>query len=342
MKETIDAIRLEFQADRSAATCLKEVEELRLKYTGKKGLVPAQMQKLRDVPAESKKEAGALVNSLKMAIDEELDLLQAQFLEKEEALKLASEHIDITLPGRREWLSSKHPVQQVLDEITDIFVSMGFSVYKSPELETDYYNFDVLNFQPDHPAKDMQDTFYVNPSVLLRTHCTSFQGHAMQTLKPPLRLISPGRCFRNEDVSSRSHVFFDQVDGLYIDEKVSMQDLTATMSEFVRKLFKKDVAVRFRTSYFPFVEPGVEVDVGCLLCDAKGCSVCKYTGWLEILGAGMVHPEVLRNCGIDPEKYTGYAWGMGVERQLMLRYGINDIRLLFENDLRFLSQFPAV
>lgn len=342
MKEAIDLLYREFQDDKKPISSLKELEELRLKYTGKKGLVPAQMQKLRDVPPEQKKDAGKWVNDLKVMIDQELDALQTQFLEKEEKEKLAREHIDITLPARKEWLSSKHPVQQLLDEITDIFVSMGFSVYKSPELETDYYNFDVLNFQPDHPAKDMQDTFYVNPSLLLRTHCTSFQGHAMQTLKPPLRLISPGRCYRNEDVSSRSHVFFNQVDGLYIDEKVSMVDLTATMSEFVRKLFKKDVAVRFRTSYFPFVEPGVEVDVGCLLCDAKGCAVCKYTGWLEILGAGMVHSEVLRNCGIDPEKYTGYAWGMGVERQLMLRYGITDIRLLFENDMRFLSQFTAV
>ncbi|HXF29063.1 MAG TPA: phenylalanine--tRNA ligase subunit alpha [Chlamydiales bacterium] len=342
MKEKIDAIKEQFKQEIPAIGSMKELEELRSKYLGKKGLVSLQMQELRNVAPEMKREAGKWVNDLKVACEEEIQRLQDKFQEAEEKVQLANETIDVTLPGRRRPLSSKHPVQQVMDEIIDIFISMGFSVYQTPEVETEYYNFDVLNFQPDHPAKDMQDTFYIEPGVLLRTHCTTFQGHAMQTMKPPLRLINPGRCFRNEDVSMRSHVFFNQVDGLYIDEKVSFQDLVATMTEFVQKLYHKEVPVRFRTSYFPFVEPGTEVDVQCVLCAGSGCSVCKHTGWLEILGAGMVHPEVLRNCGIDPEKYSGYAWGMGVERQAMLRYGINDIRLFSENDMRFLNQFVQV
>ena len=230
----------------------------------------------------------------------------------------------------------------MLDEITDIFVSMGFTVALGPEIETEYYNFDVLNISPDHPARDMQDTFYVAPGMVLRTHTSNVQGRVMENTNPPIRIICPGRVFRNETIDASHHVFFHQVEGLYVDVGVSLQDLLSLLSDFVRKLFKKHVEVRLRPSYFPFVEPGVELDMSCLLCEGKGCATCKHTGWIEVLGAGMVHPQVLRNVGLDPEKYTGYAWGLGVERMVALRSGIRDIRLFAENDMRFLSQFYAV
>lgn len=342
MREAIDEIKKQFDSELLKAQSLRELEELKIQYLGKKGLVSQQMKWLRDVPPEKKPEAGKWINDLKVAVEAALSEAEALFCEREESLKLKSEHIDVTLPGRRGRFGSKHLITKTIDEIVDIFVSMGFSVQSAPEIETEYYNFEVLNFPPDHPARDMQDTFYVEPGVLLRTQTTNFQGRLMESVKPPIRAICPGRVYRNESISARSHVFFHQVDGLYVAEKVSFQDLVSTISEFIKKLFQRDVQVRFRPSFFPFVEPGTEVDVECLICGGCGCPICKYSGWLEILGAGMVHPQVLRNVGLDPEKYTGYAWGMGVERTMLLRYGIKDIRLLAENDMRFLSQFPSI
>ncbi len=342
MKEIIDEIRQAFDKDAEACKSVKEIEELKIKYLGKKGQVPALMQHLRNVAVADKPEFGKLVNDLKVYVEKALERSELFFSEKEEASKLSQESIDTTLPGRQKVLASKHPISAMIDEIVDTFISMGFSVVESPEIETDYYNFEVLNFPPDHPARDMQDTFYIEPNVLLRTHATTFQGRLLETMKPPLRVICPGRVYRNETISIRSHVFFHQVDGLYVAENVSFQDLISTMSEFIRKLFHKDVSLRIRPSYFPFVEPGCEIDMACLVCEGKGCALCKNSGWLEILGAGMIHPQVLRNCGLDPEKYSGYAWGLGVERLILLRYGITDIRLFAENDMRFLAQFPSL
>ena len=342
VNEQIAVIQKEFEKDLRAASSVKDLEALKIKYLGKKGLVSEQLKALRTIPEAERPQFGKNVNDLKVAIEERLENTLTDALLKEESSKVSSETIDITLPGRRRPLGSKHPVTRALDEIVDIFVSMGFSVHTGPEIESEYYNFEILNFSEDHPARDMQDTFYIEPGVLLRTHTSPVQGRIMEKTKPPIRIISPGRVYRNESVSARSHVFFHQVEGLYINEGVSFQDLIVTLTEFLNKLFKREVEVRYRPSYFPFVEPGTEVDIACLACNSKGCNLCKYSGWLEICGAGMVHPQVLRNAGLDPEKYTGYAWGLGIERTMLLLYGINDIRLFAENDLRFLQQFPSV
>jgi len=260
--------------------------------------------------------------------------------EEERKTSFQKEWIDISLPGRRSFLGRIHPIQQVMQKILDIFIGMGFSVQLGPDVDTDYYNFEGLNFAEDHPARDMLDTFYLGRGLLLRTHTSNVQVHAMEDFSPPLRIVAPGRVFRNEDISARSHVFFHQIEGFYVDKNVSFADLFATMNEFLKKLFGESVVSRFRPSYFPFVEPGMEVDIRCTACKGSGCRICKQTGWLEILGCGMVHPNVLRKGNIDPEIYSGYAWGMGIERQAMLHYDIPDIRLFTENDLRFLSQFP--
>lgn len=342
VKETIESLKLQFTGELAACTTAQAVETLRVTYLGRKGFVQELLKGLKDVPPSEKPLVGKYVNDLKAQIEECLENAKKNLSLQEEEKRLASETIDYSLPGRRKSIGSKHPVTRVIDEMIEIFVSMGFSVQYAPEIESEYYNFDVLNMGPDHPARDMQDTFYVAPETVLRTHCSNIQGRIMERQNPPIRVISPGRCFRNESISSRHHVFFHQIDGLFVDEAVSLQDLNATLSHFLRSFFKKQVPVRMRPSYFPFVEPGIEMDIGCLNCEGSGCTLCKHSGWLEILGAGMVHPQVLRNVGIDPEKYTGYAWGLGVERIVLLRYGITDIRLFSENDLRFLEQFPSV
>lgn len=342
MNESIDTIKEQFLCDLKAASSVKDLEALKVKYLGKKGLVSEQLKNLRLVPDSERPKFGKIVNDVKIEIENRIEERLQALLSEEIANRISTETIDITLPGRKRFSGSKHPVNQVMDEIVDIFISMGFSVHTGPEIETEYYNFEVLNFEEDHSARDMQDTFYIAPGVLLRTHTSNVQGRVLEKAKPPIRIVCPGKVYRNETISARCHVFFHQVDGVYVAENVSFQDLTATLSEFLNKLFKKQVKVRYRSSYFPFVEPGVEVDIECLLCEGKGCSICKFSGWLEILGAGMIHPQVLRNVGLDPEKYTGYAWGLGVERILLLRYGINDIRLLAENDMRFLTQFPGI
>ncbi len=335
----MEQIRQQFEHDIISCGSLKDIEQLKIKYLGKKGLVQGLMGELKTLSPEEKKAFGARVNDLKCFIEASLESQSALLSEKEIEKQIANETVDITLPGRSLKVGSKHPISKAIEEIVGVFQDLGFSVQLGPEVDTDYYNFDVLNFPADHPAKDMQDTFYIDPGVLLRTHTTTVQGRVMERTKPPIRFVCPGKVYRNESVSARSHVFFHQVDGVYVDEGVSMQDLMWTLSEFVRRLFKKDVKMRFRPSYFPFVEPGVELDIECLICQGHKCPVCKHSGWLEILGAGMVHPHVLQNVGIDPEKYTGFAWGMGVDRTIMLLHGIKDIRLFAENDLRFLRQF---
>jgi phenylalanyl-tRNA synthetase alpha chain len=230
-------------------------------------------------------------------------------------------------------------VTKMMDKMIEVLISMGFSVQYGPDLESDYYNFEALNFEPDHPARDMQDTFYVSEDKLLRTHTSNVQGRVIEKYNPPIRVVAPGRCFRNETVSARSHVFFHQIEGFYIDENVTFADLLATMDEFWSKVFQQKIKTRYRPSYFPFVEPGMEGDISCIICEGKGCRICKNSGWLEVFGAGMIHPNVLKAGNVDPEKYSGYAWGLGIERLAMLYYGIKDIRLFTQNDMRFLSQF---
>lgn len=339
MKDKITALRNQFKEDLEKLQNTKDADLLQTRYLGKKGPMQELMMSLRDCTPEERPQMGKVINELK----EEITALCAQVMEAlaqaEQAKRIEEEKIDITLPGRKRYLGRKHPLNIVRDEIIQILSEMGFSVQYGPDMDSDFYNYEGLNFPPDHPAREMQDTFYITKDLLLRSHTSNTQLRVMESHRPPIRIIAPGTVYRNETISARSHVFFHQVEGLYIDEDVSFSDLMSTMDEFLSKLFKKKVETRFRPSYFPFVEPGMEVDIKCTSCEGAGCRLCKHTGWLEILGAGMVHPEVLKNGGIDPEVYSGFAWGMGIERLAMLRYGMKDIRQFTENDLRFLSQF---
>lgn len=331
-----------FQTELSHVKSTKELEDLRVKYLGKKGPVQDLMKNLKDLEPSERPAFGQAVNDLKQTIATTLEELTSRLILEEEKVRLEKERIDITEPGRKGYIGSKHILTSFMDEILDVMVSMGFSVQYGPDIETDYYNFEALNFAKDHPARDMQDTFYVGPDLLLKTHTSNVQMRVMESEKPPIRIASPGRAFRNETITARSHVFFHQVEALYIDKNVSFKDLLSTLEEFFLKLFHKKMEVRFRPSYFPFVEPGMEADVKCIICEGKGCNICKYSGWLEVLGAGMVHPNVLKAGGIDPEVYSGYAWGMGLERLVMIKHGITDIRLFTENNLKFLRQFVSV
>lgn len=342
MLEQIEQIGQKFQTDINNASSSQDLESIKVKYLGKKGPIQDLMKELKDVASENRPKIGKLINELKSSLEEALDKAKYRFIESEEKIALKAEALDVTLPGRRRNLARRHVILHSLDEILDILISMGFSVEYGPEIDTDYYNFEALNFPPEHPARDMQDTFYVSSDALLRTHTSNIQARIMEKKKPPIRIIAPGKCYRNESVTARSHVFFHQVEAIYIDRQVSFSDLIATLELFIQRLFHKDIKMRFRPSYFPFVEPGLELDIHCLACGGSGCGICKHTGWLEIAGAGMVHPEVLTNGGIDPEEFSGFAWGMGVERLAMLKYGIRDIRLFSENDMRFLNQYSQV
>lgn len=339
MRDTISSIQKQFQSDLSQIKNSKDVELLKVKYLGKKGLIQHIMQQLKEVSKDLRPQIGKEINDLK---EEILQLCQnglESFLNVEQTKRLSEEKIDVTIPGRRRFIGRRHPLQLTLNKVIDLFCNMGFSVQYGPDMDSDYYNYEGLNFPPDHPARDMQDTFYITKDLLLRSHTSNTQLRVMQENTPPIRIIAPGTVYRNETISSRSHVFFHQVEGLYIDRKVTFADLLATMDEFWKKLFGSSIQTRFRPSYFPFVEPGLEVDIACTSCKAQGCRLCKHTGWLEVAGAGMVHPQVLKNANIDPEEYSGYAWGMGIERVAMLLYGVKDIRLFTENNLRFLNQF---
>lgn len=339
MHTSIQSIYEEFKADLAHVTRTADMEALKIKYLGKKGPVQNLMKLLKDVTPEQRPAVGKEINEVKEDISRKIEALENVLIAKEEEAQLANEKIDISLPGRQRPIGRKHIVTQALDTIVDILVGMGFSVQYGPDIDTDYYNFEALNFPSDHPARDMHDTFYITPQVLLRTHTSNVQVRVMEGHQPPIRIITPGKAYRNETITARSHVFFHQVEGLYIEKGVTFSDLLTTMQEFFQKLFKRDIETRYRPSYFPFVEPGLEIDINCLSCEGKGCQLCKHTGWLEVAGAGMVHPEVLKNGGIDPEIYSGYAWGMGVERIILLKHGVKDIRLFTENDLRFLDQF---
>ena len=328
------------EANDAVITNATELEKFRIRFLGTKNVLKDIFGEIKNVPNERKKEFGQLVNCVKQAAEEKYNLHQEKFRNNSSDVL---ESIDLTLPGDVTTTGARHPIQIVKNQIVDIFKRLGFAVQEDREIEDDWHNFTALNMPEDHPARDMQDTFFVNinPDVVLRTHTSSVQVRTMENQKPPIRILSPGRVFRNETISARSHCFFHQVEGLYIDENVSFADLLQTLDFFVKELFGKDTKIKLRPSYFPFTEPSAEVDVTCFICGGKGCNVCKYSGWVENLGCGMVDPKVLENCNIDPKKYSGFAFGMGVERITMLKYQIRDIRLLSENDTRFLEQFKA-
>ena len=318
----------------------KSLEDYRIRFLGSKGIVKNLFGELRNIPNEQKKDFGQVLNEFRQFAESKYE----QWKQSTNGnVKETSDTVDLTLPGDALPLGSRHPVTMMKNRIISIFERLGFSVAEGPEIEDDWHNFTALNILEDHPARDMQDTFYIqqSPDWVLRTHTSNIQIREMEKGKLPLRIICPGRVYRNETVSARSHCFFHQVEGLYIDENVSFADLKQTLYFFVQEMYGNDVKVRFRPSYFPFTEPSAEMDISCQLCGGKGCAVCKKTGWLEILGCGMVHPKVLENCKIDPNKYTGFAFGMGIERPALLKYGINDIRLFSENDVRFLKQFTS-
>ncbi len=337
--EPITQLRHQFQSDLSKASTSKDVEDLRIRYLGRKSPVQDLMKGLKDFSAEDRPKAGKLINELKVEIAAALEERAEQFANAELDVRLKEEVIDVTQPGRRKALGKMHPISQMMAEICDVLKEMGFSIQLSPEMESEFYNYWGLNFPPDHPALDMQDTFYIDKERLLRSHTTNIQQRIMEGQTPPIRIASPGKCYRNETITSRSHVLFHQVDVFYVDKGVTMADLLATLETFYSKLFHQNVNMRTRASYFPFVEPGIEVDIQCTACGGKGCRLCKETGWLEVCGAGMVHPEVLKQGGIDPDEYSGFAWGGGVERLFMLRHGVSDIRQFTDNDTRFLKQF---
>jgi phenylalanyl-tRNA synthetase alpha chain len=312
-------------------------EQFRLQFLSTKGLVKESMSLMKEVPNEQKKEAGQLLNELKQLAEEKWNALKELHTNTSNSIN----SIDITLPGTSMPLGSRHPISLVRNQIVSIFSKLGFNVAEGPEIEDDWHNFTALNMPENHTARDMQDTFYIHqsPDWVLRTHTSSVQVREMEKGHLPIRIICPGRVYRNETISARAHCFFHQVEGLYIDENVSFADLKQTLYHFVKEMFGSDVKVRFRPSYFPFTEPSAEMDISCLICGGKGCNVCKHTGWVEILGCGMVHPNLLDNCKIDSNKYTGFAFGMGIERITMLKYQIKDLRLFSENDVRFLNQF---
>lgn len=327
-------------ADYKASTP-EEIEAFRIQFLGTKGIVKSVMGEMRNVPAENRKEFGLVLNAFKIFAEERFEALkESQTSNGQHALP----DIDLSLPGDAIAVGTRHPLTVVRNQIVSIFKRLGFAVAEGPEIEDDWHNFTALNLPENHPARDMQDTFYLhqNPDYLLRTHTSSVQARIMEKQKPPIRIICPGRVYRNETISARAHCFFHQAEGLYVDKNVSFADLKQTLYFFVGEMFGKDAKIRFRPSYFPFTEPSAEMDISCTVCGGAGCSLCKYTGWVEILGCGMVHPKMLQNFDIDPDTFTGFAFGMGVERICQLKFRINDLRLYSQNDIRFLRQFTGI
>lgn len=315
-----------------------QINDLKVKYLGKSGELTALLKSMKDVPADQRPAMGKLVNDARCEIEQLICVKEEQIKQNEKLIKLNSETVDITLPSKRQILGTLHPLNIIKNQIIDIFSSFGFEVCDGPEIELDYYNFQALNIPQDHPARDMQDTFYINDNILLRTHTSPTQVHVMENRKPPIRILSHGKVYRSDDDATHSPMFH-QVEGLVVDKGISLCDLKGILDEFAREIFNKSTKTRFRPSYFPFTEPSVEVDVSCAICNGVGCRLCKGTGWIEVLGAGIVNQRVLKNCTIDAEIYSGFAFGIGIERITMIKYGIPDMRLLFENDIRFLKQF---
>ncbi len=329
------------EIENAAPSSNEEVEQFRIRFLGAKNVLKPLFGEIRNIPNERKKEFGQLVNSVKQSAEAKFQALKSQADEADEAADAGN--LDMTAPGEPLSVGSRHPVSIITNRIVETFSRIGFTVAQDREIEDDWHNFTALNTPEDHPARDMQDTYYLmdDPEKLLRTHTSSVQIRTMENTKPPIRTIFPGRVYRNETISARAHCQFHQVEGLYIDENVSFADLKQTIEYFSKEMFGHNTKIRLRPSFFPFTEPSAEVDISCFICGGEGCNVCKYTSWVEIGGCGMVDPNVLENCGIDSKKYTGFAFGMGVERIAMLKYRINDIRLLFENDVRFLNQFTS-
>ncbi|QSV44946.1 phenylalanine--tRNA ligase subunit alpha [Geobacter benzoatilyticus] len=338
MKEQLDGLLKAALAEISGAGTEESLQELRVKYLGKKGAITAVMKGLGALPPEERPIVGQLVNTVKNQLETRLDETLDRVRDASKRERLERERIDVTLPGRRTPRGTKHPITLVIEEISDIFSGLGFQVAEGPEVELDFYNFEALNFPKDHPARDMQDTFFVDDSILLRTHTSPVQVRTMLKHAPPVRIISPGTVYRCDSDATHSPMFH-QIEGLMVDNGVTFGDLKGILTTFVTQYFGKDIGVRLRPSFFPFTEPSAEVDIACVMCKGKGCRVCKESGWLEILGAGMIDPEVYRHVGYDPEVISGFAFGMGVERVAMLKYGIGDLRLFFDNDVRFLQQF---
>lgn len=338
MKERIE--QLKKQIEEFKADTPQQLEDFRVKILGKKGELTALFEDFKNVAAEQKKELGKVINEVKNSAQEKLKSLKDAFESSETASVIA----DKTIPANADAIGTRHPISLAKKEILEIFTRLGFTVADGPEIEDDWHVFSALNFPMDHPARDMQDTFFIekDPDILLRTHTSSIQVRVMETQKPPIRVVCPGRVFRNEAISARAHCIFHQVEGLYIDKNVSFADMKQTLLYFAREMFGEKTEIRLRPSFFPFTEPSAEMDVSCSICGGKGCNICKYTGWLEVLGCGMVDPNVLEACGIDSKEYTGFAFGMGVERLAMLKWQVKDLRLYFENDVRFLDQFDSV
>lgn len=339
MKEQLEEIRQKATETIESCRELKELDAARVQFLGKKGQLTAILKQMGKLSAEERPVIGQLANEVRQAIDQKLTEKTNQLKEKQLNEKLAAETIDVTMPGKNMHIGHVHPLTAVLNELKDIFLGMGFQIAEGPEVETDYYNFEALNMPKDHPARDTQDTFYINDNILLRTQTSPVQIRVMENTKPPIRVIAPGRVYRSDAVDATHSPLFHQIEGLVVDKGITMAHLKGTLEMFAKRLYGEDTQIRLRPHHFPFTEPSCEIDVSCFKCHGKGCPMCKGEGWIEILGGGMVHPKVLQNGGVDPNEYSGFAFGVGLERLTMFKYNIDDMRLLYENDLRFLGQF---
>ncbi|HHW31810.1 MAG TPA: phenylalanine--tRNA ligase subunit alpha [Clostridiaceae bacterium] len=339
MKEQLNKIKTNAEKELSLISTMQELDSFRIKYLGKKGELTQVLRGMGALSPEERPVIGQYANEVREYIEDKLELRKKELAEKEKEIKLKNEVIDVTMPGRRKVLGKKHPLSIVMDEIKEVFIGMGYEIAEGPEVEYDYYNFEALNIPKGHPARDTQDTFYITENILLRTQTSPVQIRVMENKKPPIKIICPGRVYRSDAVDATHSPIFHQVEGLVVDKGVTMGDLVGTLRLFAQKLFGEETKIRLRPHHFPFTEPSAEVDVSCWSCGGKGCRTCKGEGWIEILGAGMVHPKVLRICGIDPDVYSGFAFGLGVERTAMGKFIIDDMRLMYENDLRFLKQF---
>ena len=339
MKEKLSKIKEEALLNLENAETLDALEEIRIKYLGKKGELTSVLKGMGALTPEERPVIGALANEVREILDSEIDKKKSDLTKKQTEERLKKEVIDVTMPGKKVKSGNLHPLTKVMNEIKDIAIGLGFEIAEGPEVELDYYNFEALNIPKNHPARDTQDTFYINENTVLRTQTSPIQVRVMENKKPPIRIIAPGRVYRSDAVDATHSPVFHQIEGLVVDKGITMADLKGTLDAFMKALYGKDTKVRFRPHHFPFTEPSAEMDISCYVCGGKGCRVCKGEGWIEILGCGMVHPKVLKNCGIDPEVYSGFAFGLGLERVAMGRYDIDDLRLFFENDTRFLKQF---
>jgi len=339
MKEKLQQISAEALESLSKVSDLKVLDEMRVKFLGKKGELTQILKGMGSLSAEERPIIGQMANEVRSKIEAKMEETKAALAAKEQELKLKSEVIDVTMPGHTCSCGHKHPLTKVIDDIKDIFIGMGYEIAEGPEVELDYFNFEALNIPADHPAKDEQDTFYINKDILLRTQTSPVQVRVMQNKKPPIRIIAPGRVYRSDEVDATHSPIFHQMEGLVIDKGITMGDLKGALEVFAKELYGNNIKVRFRPHHFPFTEPSAEMDISCFVCGGKGCRVCKDSGWIELLGCGMVHPKVLEMQGIDSKVYSGFAFGMGLERVAMRKYGINDLRLLYENDVKFLKQF---